>query len=202
VPPLVNACTSAGGANCSGSYADGTLVTLTATPVAGNSFTSWSGACAAFGNALSATVTMSEARTCGATFASVAAPTFPLTVTVSGNGSVSDNFGLIGCGAACSGNYADGTLVTLTAAPNFGYVLNSWSGACAAFGNALSATLTMSEARTCGATFILASGTHPGSVASIPTLSQWTLLLLGALTAAMALMFLAFREQKPEIGNR
>jgi hypothetical protein len=39
------------------------------------------------------------------------------------------------------------------------------------------------------------------STTSIPTLSQWTLLLLGALTAAIALMFLSIRDQKPEIEN-
>jgi hypothetical protein len=43
---------------------------------------------------------------------------------------------------------------------------------------------------------------RPGSATSIPTLSQWTLLLLGALTAAMALLFLSFRDQAPESRSR
>ena len=46
------------GASCSASYASGTVVTLTAAPAAGSTFTGWSGACTGAG---SCTVTMSAA---------------------------------------------------------------------------------------------------------------------------------------------
>ena len=53
------------GADCAESYAVGTNVTLTATPNAGSTFTSWSGACSGTGTC---TVAMTAARAVTATF--------------------------------------------------------------------------------------------------------------------------------------
>src|SRR6266850_1851674 len=53
------------GATCSFSFNNNTMVTLTAAPAAGSTFTSWSGACTGSGGC---TVTMSAARTVTATF--------------------------------------------------------------------------------------------------------------------------------------
>ena len=53
------------GATCTFSFSNNTLVTLTAAPAAGSTFTSWSGACTGSGGC---TVTMSAARTVTATF--------------------------------------------------------------------------------------------------------------------------------------
>ena len=53
------------GATCSAAYAHGTVVTLTATPAAGSTFTGWSGACSGTGTCQ---VTMTEARNVTATF--------------------------------------------------------------------------------------------------------------------------------------
>ena len=53
------------GATCSFSYTNNTVVTLTATPQPGSTFTSWSGACTGSGGC---TVTMSAARAVTATF--------------------------------------------------------------------------------------------------------------------------------------
>jgi hypothetical protein len=53
------------GSTCQATYASGTMVTLTATPDAGSTFTGWSGACTGTG---SCTVTMNAARAVTATF--------------------------------------------------------------------------------------------------------------------------------------
>ena len=131
----------AGATGCSGSYPNGTSVTLTATPATGHTFTGWSGACTGTGTCQ---VTMNQARNVTASFA---APPFTLTVAGggAGNGSVTSQTGLtpaINCnitaGAAgatgCSGTYAGGTAVTLTASPASGHTFTGWSGACTGTG--------------------------------------------------------------------
>lgn len=50
---------------CAGSFADGQLVTLTATPATGSSFAGWSGACSA---TATCSITMDDARAATATF--------------------------------------------------------------------------------------------------------------------------------------
>jgi hypothetical protein len=58
------------GSRCSHAFADGTSVTLTATPAGGSSFSGWTGACSGTGGC---TVTMSQARAVGAGFTKTAA---------------------------------------------------------------------------------------------------------------------------------
>src|SRR5712691_5077706 len=68
------------GTTCSAGYANGTAVTLTATPATGSTFSGWSGGgCAGTG---ACTLTLSAATTVNATFT----PTFTLTVTKAGTG--------------------------------------------------------------------------------------------------------------------
>jgi hypothetical protein len=59
-------CAVVGGSNCSDSFINGTVVTLTATADVGSTFTGWSGACTGTAVCL---VTMDEARNVTATFA-------------------------------------------------------------------------------------------------------------------------------------
>ena len=59
------------GVACSGSYAAGAVVTLTATPATGSSFAGWGGNCSGTGNC---TLTMSAARLVSAEFAPDPAP--------------------------------------------------------------------------------------------------------------------------------
>ena len=59
------------GTVCSASYANGTSVTLTASPASGSTFGGWSGACSGTG---SCTVAMSSARSVTATFAAASNP--------------------------------------------------------------------------------------------------------------------------------
>ena len=53
------------GADCGESYTQGSVVTLTATPAAGSTFTGWSGACTGTGSCV---VTMNAAQSVTATF--------------------------------------------------------------------------------------------------------------------------------------
>jgi hypothetical protein len=53
-----------------------------------------------------------------------------LSITVVGNGGVSSDPEGIACGQQCQHNFTSGIQVTLTATPEEGYELESWSGAC------------------------------------------------------------------------
>jgi len=78
---------------------------------------------------------------------------YTLTVTLSGNVSsstiASNPIGLV-CGAKCSGNFASGTLMTLTPMPGPDVVFGGWSGAC--YGIA-PCSFTLAENMSVGAAF-------------------------------------------------
>ena len=78
---------------------------------------------------------------------------FPLSVNIldSDSGVVTSNPPGISCGTDCSENYANGTSVTLTAAPAEGYVFDNWSGDCS--GTASTATVVMNANKSCTASF-------------------------------------------------
>ena len=158
------------GADCTEAYANGTLVTLTATPDAGNAFSGWTGACTGTGDC---TLTMDAAKDVGATFAPINTST--LTVTTLGNGAVTSSVAGIDCGADCTEAYVAGTLVTLTATPAAGSAFSGWSGACAGTGDC---TLTLDAAQGVGATFNLrpavsAGGDRTCGLHSDGTLACW-----------------------------
>jgi phospholipase C len=79
-------------------------------------------------------------------------PDFALTVTPagSGTGTVTSAPAGINCGATCSADFSSGTSVTLTAAPQTGYVFTAWSGACSGTANC---TVTLNAATSVTATF-------------------------------------------------
>lgn len=147
------ACTSGSGTGCAADATAGSTVTLTATPPSGGAFTGWSGACTG-SNAVCA-VTMSADRSVTATFSgggSVTPTTFPLTVSVVGDGTVTG--GAITCGGgstACSATLNAGTSVTLTATPADGETFTSWGGSCT--GSTTTCSVTMNAAKTVTATF-------------------------------------------------
>ncbi|VAW85209.1 hypothetical protein MNBD_GAMMA16-2205, partial [hydrothermal vent metagenome] len=74
-----------------------------------------------------------------------------LTVTIEGEGSVSSQDGNIACGEQCSHDYANATLVQLTAAAQTGFVLTAWQGDCT--GSDLVVQVTLNQARSCTAVF-------------------------------------------------
>ncbi|MGK0617432.1 InlB B-repeat-containing protein [Meiothermus cerbereus] len=114
------------------------------------------------------------------TFTTSAASTFALTVNKNGTGSgtVTSSPAGINCGATCAASFAQGTTVTLTAAPASGSVFAGWSGGgCSGTGVC---TVTMSAAQSVTATFNTApastfsltvnkSGTGSGTISSNPT---------------------------------
>ena len=114
---------------CANNYAGGTVVTLTALPSAGSTFTGWSGGgCTGTGTCV---VTMSSDQSVTATFtASGPPPQQTLTVSLAGTGSgaVHSSPTGISCPGTCSGGFAQGTVVTLTATPASGSTFTGWSG--------------------------------------------------------------------------
>lgn len=132
--------------NCAGSYASGTAIVLQASAAAGSTFTGWSGDCSGTG---SCNLTMNGAKSVTATFAGGNPGDHTLTVTVSGNGSVTGT--QIACPGDCSGTYSNGTVVGLTATPGQGWQLSAWSGGCSGNG---ACSVTMNADAGVTATFV------------------------------------------------
>jgi len=130
-----------------GTYVDGTVVALTATPDAGYQFDGWSGDVSGTTNPVN--ITMDANKSVTALFSRVQRT---LTITAT-NGSVSTNPNPI------NGTYDDGTLVTLTATPDAGYKLDGFrddiSGAnlLRNRSNPLSTTITMDANKSITALF-------------------------------------------------
>jgi uncharacterized repeat protein (TIGR02543 family) len=122
-----------------GKYADGAVVSLTATPAAGYQFDGWSGA--ATGTNATVSVTMDADKTVTAMFSKI-----QRTLTVNAtNGTVSTNPN------PTNGKYAHGTVVSLTATPAAGYQFDGWSGA--ASGSNSTVSITMDADKTVTALF-------------------------------------------------
>lgn len=114
------------GSDCSGSYDEGTSVTLTAQPNASSLFTGWSGACTGIGPC---TMSVGANTSVSASFETGG---FSLTVTKSGSGKgrvTSDAFG-IDCGDRCSQVYEAGSTVLLSPQVATGSTFIGWQGAC------------------------------------------------------------------------
>jgi hypothetical protein len=116
------------GAVCSAVYDGGTLVTLTAAPVAGSTFTGWSGAgCTGTGPC---EVLMNQAQTVTATFTLPAPATLTVTLAGTGTGVVTSSPVGINCGTDCTEAYPVGTEVTLRVDPSGTSTFTGWSGGC------------------------------------------------------------------------
>ena len=151
------------------SYAPGSVVTVTATPLASSTFAGWSlSSCAGTGPC---TLTLSATQSLIGTFR---AP-LELGVTFSGSGTgtvVSNPFG-IDCPDSCSGRFPAGASVQLTATPTGGSVFNGWSiPECPGTGPC---TVVVSVARNVQASFgggaelsVALAGSGGGSIVSSP----------------------------------
>lgn len=150
------------GAACANSYAGGTVVTLTATPVSGSVFGGWSGDA----DCSDGVVAMNVNTTCTATFNQ----TYTLTITKAGTGTgtVFGSPGLltvviIDCGVVCQTTQISGTVVNLTATADSDSYFARWSGD----PDCLDGVVTLNANKTCTATFYL--GTGPPSLVNIST---------------------------------
>jgi len=140
---------------CSDGYASNTLVTLTAIPASGWTFSGWNFGIATGGlgtpcsgaGAGPCTVLMNTATSVTAIFSQI---TYPLSVSVFGNGTVTSSPPGIACGATCSSSFGSDTQVTLTATPAQGAVFNGWGGLCSGTGDCV---VTMNAAANVSAAF-------------------------------------------------
>jgi len=128
-----------------GTYEEGTVVSLTASPGTGYRLASWSGTDNDASTSLTNQVTMSSNKTVTVTFEVIPPPEYDLTVNITGQGSVSLD--------PSGGTYVEGTVVTLFAYPGEGYHFVSWSGTNNDSSPALTNTVTMNGDRTVTATF-------------------------------------------------
>ncbi len=79
------------------------------------------------------------------------AGSYTLSVSRTGQGTVTSNTGGINCGSTCSGSYSSGTSVVLTATPNSGATFIGWGGACS--GTSTTCNVSMTSARSVSASF-------------------------------------------------
>lgn len=146
---------------CTGSFAAGSNVTLSAEPVA--SFQGWGGQCTGTGAAT--TVSLVGNKSCTAAFAGGTAARL-LTVTVNGSGSVSSMPSGISCSSGtCTASFPTGSSVTLTAS---GVNFQAWGDRCA--GTSAATTLVLDADSSCVATFGAPQPpgpTMPGSVSGV-----------------------------------
>ena len=157
------------GSVCSDGFDYGTSVTLTATPAQGSTFTGWSGGGCSGTGTCSVTLTAATSVMAGFTLTQ-----HTLTVSPTGDGSVTASVGNIDCPGVCSETLDYGTSVTLTAVAGTGSTFAGWSGGgCSGTGTCL---VEVTAASTVSASFTLDNytltvalgGAGTGSVSSQP----------------------------------
>jgi len=139
-----------GGSRCSTRVKSGEPIELDPRPDKDYVFSGYTGDCAPAGR-----TSMTEPRTCGATFDRVAAPaaaaTFRLTITKPEGGTVVGNGGIY-CGtngAMCTADIPTGVPVSLKAESDDGFSFQQFTGDCPSTGE-----MMMTSTKACGATFM------------------------------------------------
>ena len=162
---------SPGGLNCgpvcSYSFPYNTTVSLYTAATPGSNFSSWGGACGGSG---SCSVLLDGDKTVNANFVY---DINTLSVSKSGNGTVSSSPPGIDCGANCAAPFTYPTTVKLTAEPLSGSIFSGWSGYCSGLG-VCSVPMTSNRSVTAnfsaGGVSLLVdkSGSGTGTITSIP----------------------------------
>ena len=178
------------GTTCQPQYDEGAEVTVEANPAVGSKLKEWtagtgSATSCTSTTASSCTFTISANSSVNAEFAPV--PKHSLNASVIGNGSIGANEGTVsGCtsagGASCTGEYYEGTVLTLTATADPNNHLVAWNvtgaGSTTCTGTASPCTVTIGTGTiTAAAEFaqngfnlkLLKVGTGLGTVASVPS---------------------------------
>ena len=152
------------GSTCSATYPQNTVVTLSASPASGWTFSNWSGNCDSGGK-----VTMNANKSCTANFTRIQ---YTLSVSKTGSGTVTSSPSGINCGSTCSSKFDSGTSVTLTPTPAANWAFVDWSG----HSDCSDGKVTMNNNRSCTANFkrvykltVTKSGTGSGTVKSSPS---------------------------------
>ena len=157
------------GATCAASYAEGTPVTLTATPDPGSKLAAWGGDATCPATSTTCVVPMTDDRTVSVTFELL--PLHSLTVTNAGTGTGTVSSGAdnkISCAPTCNTSYPEGTVVTLTATPDSGSTFGGWSGD-ATCGASETCDVTVDAAKNVIATFDLTGGPVMYTLTVTPT---------------------------------
>ena len=94
---------------------------------------------------------------------------YTLTVSTSGEGTVTSSDGFINCPGTCTHNYLENTQVTLNATPSSGWAFMGWGGACSGTG---SCQVTMTQNTNVSATFYQLPVTLTVSVAGDGTVTS------------------------------
>ena len=136
------------GSACSGSFASGSKVTLSASPAANSYFSGWGGACS---GRTECTITLNANSTVTVNFTSNPGLTVQLAGT--GSGSVTSNPNGVNCGSTCSAVFAAGTIIVLTPTASQNSTFSGWSGACSGTGPC---QVTLQNSAEVTATFLLA----------------------------------------------
>jgi len=144
--------------DCSEPYSPGTQVTLYA--YADYGFSGWGADCSSCGQSDTCTITMDLAKTCTAVFE--VPPMYNLNITKigTGSGTVYSQDGRINCGNDCTDQYPQGSWVVLTAQPDAGSVLSSWSGDCSSCGTNTSCSIQINSDTNCTAQFDTSTQTY------------------------------------------
>lgn len=118
-----------------GTYDNGTVVELTATPDSGHQFDGWSGDATGTQNRIN--VTMNSNKSVMANFGAI---TYTLTISTNGEGSVTLS--------PSGGIYEQGTVVTLTAIPDSGNQFVNWTGGASGLSNTTTVTMEGNKSAT------------------------------------------------------
>jgi len=132
---------------CATSLDSGTSVALTAAPAAEYLFSSWTG-CSSTNGAICNVTSIKAATTVTVAFV---LKKYPLTVQVSGNGTVTGS-GVNCASASCVSSFDSGSTITLTANPGTDSDFKSWTG-CTTTNGAMCTVSSIAAATTVTATF-------------------------------------------------